>query len=57
MRAPDAKQFKKAIKKEVAGHTEKGYWKVVRKTEASHAKILLAVWSMKQKRRIEMHEV
>jgi hypothetical protein len=43
MRAPDAEQFKEAMKKEVAGHTEKGHWRVISKTEVpNHAKILPA---------------
>jgi hypothetical protein len=42
------------MKKEVKNHMEKGHWEVVRKTDVpSHAKILLAVWSMKRKMRIE----
>jgi hypothetical protein len=41
MRAPDAEQCNKAMKKEMEGHIEKGHWVVVRKTDVpSHAKIL-----------------
>jgi Reverse transcriptase (RNA-dependent DNA polymerase) len=58
MRAPDAKQFKEAMKKEVKGHMEKGHWEVVCKTDMpSHAKILPAVWSMKRKRQIKTLEI
>jgi hypothetical protein len=40
MRAPDAAQFKKAMKKEVPEHTKKGHWEVIQKSEGrSHSKI------------------
>ena len=30
---PDAKQFKKAMVKEVKDHTERGHWKVIEKKD------------------------
>jgi predicted SnoaL-like aldol condensation-catalyzing enzyme len=58
MRAPDAAQFKEAMKKEVSKHTKKGHWEVIRKSEVpSHSKILPAVWPMKWKTRIESRKV
>jgi hypothetical protein len=58
MKAPDAAQFKEAMKEEVQNHMEKGHWEVVRKTEVPiHAKIFPAVWSMKRKQQIEMCKV
>jgi hypothetical protein len=33
MKAPDADQFKEAMRREVKEHTHKGHWKVVRKEE------------------------
>jgi Reverse transcriptase (RNA-dependent DNA polymerase) len=58
MRAPDASQFKEAMKKEVSKHTKRGHWRVISKSEVpSHSKILPAVWAMKRKRRIETRKV
>jgi hypothetical protein len=58
MRAPDAAQFKEAMKHEVSKHTKKGHWEVVPKSEvSSHSKILPAVWLIKRKRRIESRKV
>jgi Reverse transcriptase (RNA-dependent DNA polymerase) len=58
MMAPNAEQFKEAMRKEVNEHTQKGHWRVIPKDDVpSHSKILPAVWSMKRKRRIETRKV
>jgi Reverse transcriptase (RNA-dependent DNA polymerase) len=58
MKAPNADQFKEAMRKEAKEHTRKGHWKVVCKEDVpSNSKILPSVWSMKRKRRIKTHEV
>jgi hypothetical protein len=47
MRAPDAAQFKEAMKNGNE-HAREGHWKVISKSDVpSHYKILQAVWSMK----------
>jgi Reverse transcriptase (RNA-dependent DNA polymerase) len=54
----DADKFKEAMKKEVSEHTQKGHWRIIRKSNVpDHSKILPAVWSMKHKRRIETRKV
>ena len=58
MKAPDAPQFREAMKKEIDAHANFGHWKVVPKhTVPKGTRILDAVWSMKRKRRIDTQEV
>jgi hypothetical protein len=58
MRAPDAKQFREAMQKEVDDHTSRGHWQIVRVDELpTGTRILPAVWSMKRKRKIATQEI
>ena len=46
MRAPDCKQFLKAMVDEVEAHTNNGHWKIILKTEVPLGiKILPSVWA------------
>ena len=57
MKQPDARQFKKAMVKEVKDHTERGHWEVMLKSKVPQGETILpAVWSMKRKRRIATGE-
>jgi hypothetical protein len=58
MQAPDRKEFRIAMEKEVADHESREHWKVVSKQEVPlGTRILQAVWSFKRKRRIDTREV
>ena len=58
MKAPDAKQFKEAMVKEVNDHTSRKHWEPIEKKDVPPGeKILPAVWAMKRKRRIDTREV
>ena len=48
---PDAKEFTKAVVKEIVDHCRRKHWEIVeRKTVPDHCEILPPVWSMKRKR-------
>ena len=58
LKAPDAKEFKKAMIKEVQDQTQRKHWRVMLKKDVpSGETILPAVWSMRRKRRIATREV
>ena len=58
MAAPDAKQFREVMIKEVNDHNEQKHWQPILKSEVPHgAKILPAVWSMKRKRKINTQQI
>ena len=58
LKAPDKKEFLKAMQKEVDAHTEKKHWELVpRSAVPDGTKVLPAVWAMKRKRRITTREV
>jgi hypothetical protein len=58
MKAPDAAQFREAMRKEIDDHTSRGHWEIMsRENLRANARVLPAVWSMKRKRRIATQEV
>jgi len=58
LKAPDRKQFIKAMKDEIQQNEELGHWELVKKRDIpAGTKILQAVWAMKRKRRIDTREV
>ena len=58
MAAPDAKQFREAMIKEVNDHTERKHWRPILKSEVPHGTTILpAVWSMKRKRKIDTQQI
>jgi hypothetical protein len=58
VKQPDAKEFKKAMQKEIDDHVENNHWEMVdRKSIPEGTKVLDSVWAMKRKRRIKTREV
>ena len=58
LRAPDRKQFLKAMKDEIRQHEENGHWKMILRSKIPpDTKVLPAIWAMKRKRRISTREV
>jgi hypothetical protein len=53
MKAPDKRQFMKAMVKEVSSHQDNDHWLLMKRTAIpAGKKVLPAVWAMKRKRRI-----
>ena len=58
LKAPDAKEFKKAMIKEVQDQTQRKHWRVMLKKDVPQGETILpAVWSMRRKRQIATREV
>jgi Reverse transcriptase (RNA-dependent DNA polymerase) len=58
LKAPDKKEFLKAMEKEVRAHTENANWKVMkRKDVPKDQTVLPAVWAMRRKRDIATQQV
>jgi hypothetical protein len=58
LKAPDKREFLKAMQKEVEAHTEKKHWELVLRSDVPEGtRVLPAVWAMKRKRRITTREV
>ena len=58
LKAEDSDKFKEAMIKEIRVHTNKQYWIPFKKDNISPGTTVLpAVWSMKQKRKIDSREV
>eukprot|EP00980_Cylindrotheca_fusiformis_P019196 scaffold6521_cov93-Cylindrotheca_fusiformis.AAC.4 len=58
MRAPDADEFLKAMKKEVQSHEERGHWELIERKDVPEGhKTLPAVWAMKRKRKVATGEI
>jgi hypothetical protein len=58
MKAPDKRQFMKAMVKEVSSHQDNQHWELQRRSDMpAGKKVLPAVWAMKRKRRIATQEV
>ena len=58
MRAPDRKEFIKAMAREVQDHAERHHWEVIPRTEVpKDQKVLPAVWAMKRKCHIDTRKV
>eukprot|EP00980_Cylindrotheca_fusiformis_P030680 scaffold25213_cov162-Cylindrotheca_fusiformis.AAC.3 len=58
MRAPDADEFLKAMKKEVQSHEERGHWELIERKDLPEGhKTLPAVWAMKRKRKVATGEI
>lgn len=55
---PDKAQFIEAMQNEVQEHTEKGHWRLVKRTEVPDGvQVMPTVWAMKRKWRIATREV
>jgi hypothetical protein len=51
LKAPDAKEFKKAMIKEVQDQTQRKHWRIMLKKDVPQGETILpAVWSMRRKR-------
>eukprot|EP00978_Attheya_sp_CCMP212_P017515 scaffold46797_cov52-Attheya_sp.AAC.1 len=59
MKAPDKRQFMKAMVKEVSSHQDNQHWLLMKRTSIPKGKKVLpaAVWAMKRKRRITTREI
>jgi len=58
MKQADWAQFRSAMQKEIDDHTNRGHWKIMKRSDVPKgATVLPAVWSMKRKRRIATREV
>ena len=58
LKAPDRKNFIKAMKEEIQQHEELGHWELIKRDQIPKGtKVLPAVWAMKRKRRIDTREV
>jgi hypothetical protein len=58
LKAPDAKEFKKAMIKEVQDQTQRKHWRVMLKKDVPQGETILpAVWSMQPKQQIATREV
>ena len=58
MKAPDSKEFVKAVVKEVNDHIEHKHWELIpREQVPKGVKVLPSVWSMKRKRDIKTQKV
>ena len=58
MKAPDKKQFMKAMVKEVDSHQDNEHWELKKRSSIpAGKKVLPAVWAMKRKRRIATREI
>ena len=58
MKAPDAKEFLKAMSKEFNDHCDRGHWEIIQITEVpKETRILDAIWSMKRKRDIKTQKI
>ena len=51
LKQEDAKEFAKAMIKELDDHTKRGHWMLVERSTIGNAKTIQAVWSFKRKRR------
>ena len=50
LKQPDYCDFIVAMSKEIEDHTACGHWKIRKRSECNNPKIILAIWSFKQKR-------
>eukprot|EP00978_Attheya_sp_CCMP212_P036391 scaffold164691_cov35-Attheya_sp.AAC.1 len=58
MKAPDKRQFMKAMVKELSSHQDNQHWLLMKRASIPKGKkVLPAVWAMKRKRRIATREI
>ena len=58
MAAPDAKQFRRAMLKEVRAHEERNHWELIPRNQVPKDAIVVpSVWAMRRKRLIKTGEI